>query len=234
MPLKYALIENTLPPNLDSYLARVRNVKSHDLESIIDLMLQRGSTITHTDILAVNNSLSEEIIRLAARGEAISTSLFQLSFSITGVFNSPTDTFDPARHEVKIHLTPGKALKAAVKNIKLRKVTPPSNLPYVAQVTDSVSESVNSQITSAGVLEINGSLLKIEGDHPNNGVYLIAKDGTQHKVQTLVSNKPSRLIVLLPTLTPGSYTLQITTQYNGGMGLKSPRTGVFRQTLTVA
>ena len=234
MSLKYALIENTLPPNVGSYLARLQNVKSHDLESIINLMLRRGNTLTYTDILAVNNGLSEEIIQLAASGETISTPLFKLSFSITGVFDSPTDIFDPNRHEIKIHLSPGKALKAAVKKIKLRKVAPSVNQPYIIEVTDSVSESVNSQITSAGVLEINGSLLKIEGDHPSNGVYLVADDKTEYKVQTLAGNKPSRLIVLLPSLAPGPYILKITTQYNGGKGLKSPRTGIFKQILTVA
>ena len=78
-------------------------------------------------------------------------------------------------------------------------------------------------------------MLKIEGNHSDNGVYFIASDGTKKRVATIADNKPARLFVVLPKLTNGEYTLQITTQYNGGgSGLKNPRTGTFYKLLTVA
>ncbi len=233
MSLKYSLTENLLTPQPDDYNARPQDVKSHDLESIISQMLEKGSTVTRTDILAVLNNFFEVTGTITANGEAINTDLFKTNFSITGVFDGATDTFDKNRHTIKVNTNAGKVLKEVLDKIPLEKTMAPEATPHILEVKDSVSGSVNDQITSGGVLEITGGLLKIEGDHPENGVYLVANEGTKNKVTTLVDNKPARLFVILPTLTAGEYTLQITTQYNGGAGLKNPRTGTFNKLLTI-
>lgn len=124
--------------------------------------------------------------------------------------------------------------RAGFESIRVQKITTPDKAPNIVEVEDSISGSVNSQITSGGVLKMTGSLLKIEGDNPDNGVYFVAADGTKNKVATVVDNKPGQLIVVIPTLSPGTYTLEVMTQHNGGgTGLKAPRTGTFGQTLTV-
>ena len=46
MSLKYALLENLLTPNPDDYVTQIQNVINHDLSSVIEKMLQGGSTIT--------------------------------------------------------------------------------------------------------------------------------------------------------------------------------------------
>lgn len=234
MPLHYSLTENLLTPQPDDYTARVQNVQSHNLDSIATLMLQRGSTLTEPDILATLKLFFTVSSDLTARGEAINTPLFRTSFSVAGVFNRASDTFDSNRHEVKVNVTAGKILKDTLEKIRLEKITVPENAPHIIEVEDSVSSNVNSQITAGGVLKITGSVLKIEGEHPDNGVYFIAADGTATKVVTLVENKPAQLIVMIPTLEPRTYRLQVTTQHNNtGAGLKNPRTGTFGQSLTV-
>lgn len=235
MNLKYSLAPNLLTSRVDNYTARAQNVKSHDLESIIRIMLAEGSRVTRADILAVLSGFFEVAGILTAKGEAINTDLIKTSFSITGTFDSVEDTFDNSRHAVRVNINAGKILKEAVAQIQIKKVTAPEAIPRILNVKDSISGSVNDRITSNGVLEIIGSLLKIEGDNVNNGVYLIGSDGTRNKVVTLIENKPRRLFVILPTLAAGEYTLQIITQHNGGTPwLKSPRTGVFHMPLTIA
>ena len=235
MSLKYSLSENLLTTQPDDYNARPQDVKSHDLESMISQMLEKGSTVTRADILAVLNNFFEVAGTITANGETINTDLFKTNLSITGAFDGAGDTFDKNRHTIKVNTNGGKVLKDAVNKIHVEKTTTPEAIPHILEVKDSVSGSINDQITSGGVLEITGSLLKIEGDNPQNGVYLVASDGTQNKVATLADNKPARLFVILPKLTAGKYTLQITTQYNGGgSGLKQPRTGIFNKPLTAA
>ena len=235
MSLKYSLTENLLTAQPDDYHARPQEVSSHYLESIISQMLEKGSTVTRADILAVLNNFFEVAGSITASGETINTDLFKTGLSISGVFDGAGDTFDKSRHSIRVNTNAGKVLKDALAKIQVEKTTAPESIPYILEVKDSVSGSVNDQITSAGVLEITGSLLKIDGDHAANGVYLVAADGTKTKVPTLVENKPARLFVILPALTAGEYTLQVTTQYNGGgSGLKNPRTGTFSKPLTVA
>jgi len=234
MSLKYSLTENLLTAQSDDYNARPQEVKSHDLESIIGQMLEKGSTVTRADILAVLNNFFEVAGTITAAGETINTDLFKTNLSITGMFEGAGDTFDRGRHTIKVNTNAGKVLKEALDNIQVEKTTAPEAIPYILEVKDSVSGSVNDQITSGGVLEITGSLLKIEGDSTDNGVYLVAGNGTKNKIATLVDNKPARLFVILPKLSAGEYTLQITTQYTGGAPVKTPRTGTFSKPLTVA
>ncbi|MDE0471513.1 MAG: DUF4469 domain-containing protein [Ekhidna sp.] len=233
MSLKYSLTENLLTAQPDDYNARPQDVKSHDLESIISQMLEKGSTVTRADILAVLNNFFEVAGSITADGEMINTDLFKTNLSITGVFDGAGDTFDKGRHTIKVNTNAGKVLKDALDKIQVEKTTAPEAIPYILEVKDSVSGSVNDQITSGGVLEITGSLLKIEGSDSNNGVYLVAADATKNKIVTLVDNKPARLFVILPTLAAGEYTLQVMTQYTGGNPVKIPRIGTFSKPLTV-
>lgn len=49
----------------------------------------------------------------------------------------------------------------------------------------------------------------------------------------MVSNNPSELIIVIPGLSPGAYTLEVVTQFSGTQFLKEPRTAVFDKILTV-
>ena len=205
MSLKYSLIENLLTEHPDDYNAHPQEVSSHDLESIISQMLEKGSTVTRADILAVLNNFFEVAAGITAIGETINTDLFKTGLSISGVFDGAGDTFDKSRHSIRVNINAGKLLKEALAKIQVEKTTARESIPYVLEVKDSVSGSVNDQITSGGVLEITGSRLKVEGDNAANGVYLVAADGTKNKVPTLVENKPARLFVILPArLRPGN------------------------------
>ena len=87
MSLKYALVENNLTSKNEDFVAHPQEVKSHDFDSIVDMMLQKGSTITKTDILAVLNSYFETIKEITKNGETVVTELINTNFSIQGVFN---------------------------------------------------------------------------------------------------------------------------------------------------
>lgn len=234
MSLKYALVENLLTSRTNDYVAKPQEVRSHDLASITERMIQKGSTITKTDTLAVLNTFFEVVKEITQEGETIHTELIHTNFSIQGVFDSATEKFDPKKQKLKINVNAGKKLKKALPLVTLEKTTTTEPLPNLVEVKDSISGSVNDRITSGGVVEIIGSMLKVEGTKTANGVFFTAQDGTAHKVNTIVENKPSKLIVICPTLTPGKYTLQVTTQYSGSKQVKETKTGTFHKQLTVA
>ena len=104
----------------------------------------------------------------------------------------------------------------------------------IIEVKDSVSGKVNESLISGGVAEIYGTGIKVVGDNAGNGVYFVKDDGTKVKVTTLVQNNPSNLIVLVPTLEGGSYTIEVVTQYGSGKDLKESRTVTFTHPLTVS
>ena len=92
--LKYALQENLLTERPDDYAAQTIVEGSYDKEAIINLMLQRGTLATRTDMLAVLNLFEEVITGLIQNGGTINLPLFNTSFSISGVFDGPMDIFD--------------------------------------------------------------------------------------------------------------------------------------------
>lgn len=234
MSLKYALLENLLTPSPDDYTAQVQGVKSHDMNSIIQKMLQKGSTITKTDTLAVLNAFFEVIEEVTRQGETTHLDSFKTQFSISGVFQGADDRFDANRHSVRLNVHAGKRLKEVLARMTLEKVTAEKALPHVLEVKDSITGSINQNITANGVLEIIGSRLKIAGNAPENGVYFEADNGKAYKAATLIENKPARLMVFVPKLEKGTYFMSIKTQYSGGGTLvKQVRTGIFEHPLHV-
>jgi len=234
MSLEYALQENLLTPAPNDYMAQVQDVKSHDLNSVVERMLGRGSMMTKTDVIGVLQSLFDEVVNITREGEAVNLPIINTRFSISGVFEGATDTYDPSRHAIKVNVNAAKMLTEALRDVKTKKVSAQEILPTILEVKDSISNSVNENITSGGVIEIVGSMLKIDGEDPAVGVYLIDDSNTAHKIVTLVDNKPARLIAIVPTLNPGEYRLEVKTQFNGGgQPLKQPRTGIFNKSLSV-
>jgi len=57
--------------------------------------------------------------------------------------------------------------------------------------------------------------------------------GEAVKAQVIVQNKPSLLIIAIPSLTAGTYTLKLVTQFTNGHLLKLPRTCYFNKMLIV-
>jgi hypothetical protein len=52
-------------------------------------------------------------------------------------------------------------------------------------------------------------------------------------MSSVVQNNPSELLILLPGLDPGTYQIEVITQFPGGALLKEPRTFRFEPVLTV-
>ncbi|MDR1676098.1 MAG: DUF4469 domain-containing protein, partial [Tannerella sp.] len=126
---------------------------------------------------------------------------------------SVTDSFDHSRHKMHYSVNFSRAIQEKVAKVKMNKVQAPNTGPLVTAIRDGVSGLTDGTLSAGGVLDIAGSRLKVFPDQPDDGVYFVAPDGTEYKASTLVENKPARLIVLLPSLPSGVYTLEIRTHY---------------------
>ena len=232
--LKYSLVENLLTERPDDYSAQTHSKGSIDKEALITRMLNRGTLLTRTDIVAVLNGLEETVVEALLDGHALNLPLFNTSFSISGVFESPLDTFDGNRHKLNINLTKGVLLRSAEKEVKLEKSNVPASLPQIQEVKDSVSGVVNERLTSGGVVEVRGYNLKIEGVTPTCGLWFVAENGAEIRAATMVENKPSRILAMIPALPAGKYQVKVVTQYaGGGTVVKTPKVFLYPKVLTV-
>ncbi|KAA6344131.1 hypothetical protein EZS27_008213 [termite gut metagenome] len=231
--LNYSLHENLLTERTDDYAAQTHASAVYTREQFIDLMLQRGTLVTKTDIVAVLNNIEETARYIIENGGQLNLPLFNTSFSISGVFDGILDTFDPNRHKLHVTIHNGTLLRDAEKAVKLAKVNAPAPQPQILEVKDSVSGQVDTILTAGGAVEIDGINIKIVGDNEAVGLYFVAEDTTETKAVTLISNKPSLVLSLIPALASGNYRIKIVTQYSGGKDLKEPKTTIYSKTLQV-
>jgi hypothetical protein len=232
--LEYSLVENLLTERPNDFSAQTHSIATLDKEAIITRILNKGTLLTRTDILAVLNGFEETVADALLEGYSLALPLFNTSFSISGAFESSSETFDPNRHKLNINLTKGVLLRKTEKEVKFEKTNAVATLPNIQEVKDSVSGTVNEKLTKKGVLEVRGYNLKIEGTDATCGLWFVSDNGTETKADVLVENKPSRIIAMIPDLPDGGCQIKVVTQYIGnGKFSKTPKVFVYPKNLVV-
>ena len=235
--MKGWLYDNVLTENPNDFILRIASEASLNVDDISQSAVKRGgadisaAAMTH----AVNLWLEEMGYRLCD-GFSVNTGWFTASVSVRGVFDSPAEKFNPARHAILFDFQQGSLLRKELAGIEVQILGVADAALAIMQVTDIRTGSVNDLLTPNRNLRINGSKLKITGDNPANGICFINTQ-TQERIAVdaadIVNNNPSELIIVIPALTAGTYHLEVTTQFSGSAPLKEPRKCIFDKPLTV-
>ena len=233
--LKYSLRENLLTPAPDDYMAQVTDVRSYTLDEIIDLMMEKGTTLTRADVAATLQVYGEVVSAIIKDGSAVNTPLMNTSMSISGVFDGANDSFDKKRHTVNLNITAGTLLRDAVTKVKCEKTEGVSTDPYITEVTDIVSGKVNEVLTKGGVVQLVGSRLKFDAKDTAQGIFFVPETGNPVRAAVIAENKPARLMAIIPAdLAAGTYYIEVRTKYaNATTQLKTLKIGRFAKPLTI-
>jgi hypothetical protein len=163
--LDYVLLENLLTQlDLGDYRAQVVNVVSKTQKEIIDRIMHIGAGVIRSDITSILEAYKQVICEIVEEGGAVTTELFNIFPSISGVFTSITDSYDPAHHHVHANLHAGIALREARLKVKPKKVSGGLIELSVLAVTDVNTGSLNNLLTPNRNLHIAGQKIKIAGD----------------------------------------------------------------------
>ena len=233
--LKYSLRENLLTPAPDDYMAQAADVRSYTLDEIIDLMMEKGTTLTRADVAATLQVYGEVVSAIIKDGSAVNTPLMNTSMSISGVFDGANDSFDKKRHTVNLNITAGTLLRDAVTKVKCEKTEGVSTDPYITEVTDIVSGKVNEVLTKGGVVQLVGSRLKFDAKDTAQGIFFVPETGNPVRAAVIAENKPARLMAIIPAdLAAGTYYIEVRTKYaNATKQLKTLKVGRFAKPLTI-
>ena len=234
--LKYSLRENLLTPAPDDYMAQATDVRSYTLDEIIDLMMEKGTTLTRADVAATLQVYGEVVSAIIKDGSAVNTPLMNTSMSISGVFDGANDSFDKKRHTVNLNITAGTLLRDAVTKVKCEKTEGVSTDPYITEVTDIVTGTVNTTLTKGGVVQLVGSRLKFDAKDTAQGIFFVPETGEAVRAAVIAENKPARLMAIIPAdLAAGTYYIEVRTKIlEGNKSGKTLKTGRFNKALTVA
>jgi hypothetical protein len=238
--MKAWLYDNLITENPNDLIARVISEKSLSVDDVSQSAVKRGgadvsaAAMTH----AVDLWLKEMGYRLCD-GFSVNTGWFTASATVKGVFDSPNEKFNPAKHTVMFSFNQGALLRKELGAVEVQILGVADTSLFIAQVTDVKTGSVNDLLTPGRNLRISGAKLNIAGENPSCGVYFVNQEsGERTKVDAtdVVTNNPSEIIIVIPELEAGAYQLEIATQYSGSGSqiLKEPRTAVFDRILTVA
>jgi hypothetical protein len=107
----------------------------------------------------------------------------------------------------------------------------------ITQVLDEKTASVNDLLTPNGKLKISGAQLKISGGNAYNGVYFIRQEiyeAIKVPPSSIITNNPSELIIIIPSLAAGTYKLEVMSQYSPtGDFFQEAKVAVFKCVLRV-
>lgn len=232
-PIKYGLRENLLTADPDDCMAQVVDARTYSQEDIASEMIKRGSSLTAADIAAYQKLEAEVYADIIENGGNIATPLINTSFSITGVFTNQTDSFDKARHAIKLNVNAGTALREAAGKATAQKVETSSTDPYITSVIDKVTGD-STTIKAGSVMELTGSRLKFDATDEEQGVFVLTSSG-EIRCAVVIENKPARLLVLLPAdIASGDFTVEVRTKLTGTRGAsgKTLKKGGYNKTLT--
>ena len=236
--IKAYLYDNPLTDDPNDFTARVKSEKSLNIESVSASAVDRGGA----NISAGNMSHAvrlwlQEMDWLVNDSYAINTGYFTVMASVKGAFNSPNEKFNRAKHSLSYQFSQGEIMRQGANTADVDILGLADIGAEISMVIDIKSDTVNDKITPERNLKITGSKIRIVGDDPSVGVYFRHNaTGTVTKVDDsdIVTNMPSEVMIINPTLAPGEYTLVITTQFsNGSTLLKEPRSAEFGKVLTV-
>jgi hypothetical protein len=233
MSLDFYLVHNQMTPDPDDFMAVSSNSESYSIEDVFDQMTREGSTITKAEALASFEEISQAIIKLVKQGCSITTPLFNISSSVSGIFNSEEDNFVASKHQVRINVTAGTRLNAVASEITPKKVTTRERRPVPVHYYDNTSETQDQMITSGGGARVTGSLLKFDESDASQGIFFVNTSNSEatRVGSKLLRNKPGELIFLNPALAAGTYRLEIRSLMRDAKDL---RRGVLSADLTAS
>ena len=90
---------------------------------------------------------------------------------------------------------------------------------YVSGTTDAATRATDRTATPGYPFTVEGNYLKLVGDDPTVGIYLVNEEGEETRIDPamVAVNEPKKLVFIIPaTVEAGTYTLRIVTQYSGG------------------
>jgi hypothetical protein len=219
------------------YIARLKANRTLTLEDVVAAAINRGGASYSADILlGAYRELNAEIVYQALDGNAVNNDLWTFYVKLSGTFNSKKEPIEKTK--ISFVFKALASLRRLTEKVTIN-ITGIANIDaYIDTVYDFYSETSDSELTPGHNIKVEGDRIKIIGDDASIGLYFVKQsDNSRIPVNhhDLPVNSRNELIVLVPTLVPDTYKVEIVTQFtNGSNLLKEPRTITFDKILTVS
>lgn len=230
--IRFWLQKNPITPDPNDCLARVQPVKVLSHDDIVKEIVKLDPMLTETNVNAVLPMAYRAISQQVADGNHVNLPLANFRPSVSGVFTSAADGFDPSRHLVKASISPGLLLSAEVEKAKVEKILQPAPCPIIIEYFDARAKISNGIVSPGFIGTVIGEELKFDQNNAAEGIYFIAGNGTETKVEVISTQTDGKLSFNVPSsLTSGDYRIEVRKLYKINNEL---RRGSLGETLHVA
>jgi hypothetical protein len=226
--MRAKLYPSYLPGTENTYIARTSNEAAVTLEDICAAMKNRGGYDgSYEDALQTVKHFLMEMAYQLCDGFSVNMKYFSIHPNIGGTFQSEREGYDPKKHPVAFRFQSLKALRKLQDDIAVIIEGYADTQGYIAEFTDTDIDATNSVFVPGNQFVLHGSKIKVAGDDPACGVYLVpVEDRTKAvKITRIAENSSGKIIGIVPESTGYSQNrIEIRTQFSGGsFSLKTPR-----------
>lgn len=217
------------------------------IEDLADRAVSHRTSYRPETLISSYRIMGEEIYNAIEQGFNVDFDFGRTEIDIIGRFNTPLEPFDYKRHAIRINLRPSPRLNqlAASFPVEVKGFYPNAPLPNEVSIhQDAYSQQEDRefcQIPASPLrpLFIHGRRMKVMGDLPDVGLYLINQaTGTRYFIapKMIFINESQRLCFLPPApLEVGKWSIEIHSQYTPTYHLyKRARIGVVSFTVVDA
>lgn len=237
----YDLIEYSLTTDTaEDYVARVKTSKSYTIEDVIAEIASDRSDVREDTMLLVANLIDAKVRELVCQGNPVVTGFATLQPTISGIFKGKTATFDSDVNKCYVAVNPSQALRKDLTNVTpvFSGNTKESGGAVIGLVTDLTTGATDGTITPGGPLKVQGTKIKcVNADGSGIGTVSFVNAETNEVAATvslLITNDPSLLNFICPSLSAGTYILRIETYFaTSSAYLKNARVIEFSTNLIV-
>ena len=226
----FYLIENTITKDLTDKIAKVKSKRTKTIEDIAERIVQERTEYRKETIVNIIKMANKVKLDFCANGERVNDELVILEPGITGNFYEDT-TFDEKQHSCILNTRFTGEVHDMLAQVKgsYYGLTLENGGASIDGITDSTTGALNGEVTPGKNITITGKKIRIipeEGDTVQNSITYTNLDTQQVIAQqdAPVMNDPSKIILQLPMLPQGRYSLTIKTLYSTtSTTLKAPR-----------
>lgn len=230
--LKYFLVKNPLTSGAANCIAYVSRNENKSLDDVIDFMIAEGSGLTRPQALAYFEKLTETIMYFVGEGHSVSTPLFHVRPTISGLFEDFQDNFDSTRHQINIRTSTGARMRTFSNTIKAKKSIAKSQDPFPSTFVDAVTGKSNLNATAGGIAVLFGKRLRFDPFDAQQGIFFspVHSPEIEVRVTSYSGIKPSEIHFQVPSLEQGEYLITVKTMKRNG---KIINTGKLNESIIV-
>ena len=222
--MKVSIQANTLRPG--TYRVILHTGTRATFEDFIG-HVEGGSTITRADALAVLTAAAEWVRQLAFQGrEADLGPLGRSRLGMKGTFDAIPERIEDA--DVKLSIAwvlPGvlkrEVAKAGARLVR-RRVEPAPKRPNPIEarriLPDGIPDPQPGRYVAGEAMRVSGARLDYDATRPDEGLFLVAPDASETRVEQVFTNEPAQLAFLMPSDASGPYTVLIRRRHPRGHG----------------